>query len=117
MITVFAMIESKCLSLVSSEASIFENARNPFEDRRTFVSAVLCKARIIQTLGPTLLNRAQVIESTFGISGLDALHLACAEKLKADYFITCDVKIIRKYSGSILAVTPTQFDLQAIEEK
>ncbi|MDO8931692.1 MAG: hypothetical protein Q7U97_04800, partial [Rhodocyclaceae bacterium] len=25
-----------------------------------------------------------------GSSGLDALHLACAEKLKCDYFITCD---------------------------
>jgi predicted nucleic acid-binding protein len=117
MITVFAMIEGSRVSLVSSEILLFENSRNPFEDRRVFVSAVLGKARVIQTLGPALLHRAQQIESNCGISGLDALHLACAEKLKADFFITCDDKIIRKYSGSISAVAPTQFALEVMKEK
>jgi predicted nucleic acid-binding protein len=32
----------------------------------------------------------------YGIKPLDALHLASAESGKADYFCTCDDKIIKK---------------------
>lgn len=32
----------------------------------------------------------------YGIMALDAIHLACAESANADYFLTCDDKLIRK---------------------
>ncbi len=38
----------------------------------------------------------------YGIKGIkprDALHLACAFKSKADYFITCDDNIVKKSKG------------------
>jgi hypothetical protein len=38
MIAVFAMIENKAVSLVSSEVLLYENARNPFKERRIFAS-------------------------------------------------------------------------------
>jgi predicted nucleic acid-binding protein len=117
MITILAMIESTALSLVSSEVLLFENNRNPFEERRVFVSSVLAKAKVIQTVSPTLLNRAQQIESSDGISGLDALHLACAEKLKCGYFITCDDRIVRKYTGLVKAINPVQFTVDQLKEK
>lgn len=117
MITILAMIESTALSLVSSEVLLFENARNPFEERRVFVSLVLAKAKVIQTVSPTLLNRAQQIETSDAISGLDALHLACAEKLKCSYFITCDDRIVRRYTGLVKAINPVQFTVDQLKEK
>lgn len=117
MITILAMIESTALSLVSSEVLLFENARNPFEERRVFVSSVLAKAKVIQTVSPTLLNRAQQIETSDAISGLDALHLACAEKLKFSYFITCDDRIVRRYTGLVKAINPVQFTVDQLKEK
>jgi predicted nucleic acid-binding protein len=117
MITILAMIESTALSQVSSEVLLFENARNPFEERRVFVSLVLAKAKVIQTVSPTLLNRAQQIETSDAISGLDALHLACAEKLKCSYFITCDDRIVRRYTGLVKAINPVQFTVDQLKEK
>lgn len=116
MITVLAMIENKSFALVSSEVLLFENSRNPFEEWRVFVSSVLAHAKIVQTINPTLLNRAQQIESANGISGLDALHLACAEKLKCEYFITCDDRIVRKYKGVVKAVNPIQFTIDVLKD-
>ncbi|MEI6209518.1 MAG: PIN domain-containing protein [Desulfuromonadales bacterium] len=101
MITILAMIENKAFSLVSSEVLLYENSRNPFEERRIFVSSVLARAKVVQTINPTLLSRAQRIESSYAIAGLDALHLACSEKLKCEYFISCDDKIVRRYKGTV----------------
>ena len=116
MVTIFAMIEIKSFSLVSSEILRFENSRNPFEERRIFVSSVLAHAKVVQTINPTLLNRAQQLESIYGISGLDALHLACAEKLKCKYFITCDDRILRRYEGLLKVLNPIQFTIEIIKE-
>jgi len=116
MITILAMIENRSFSLVSSEVLIFENSRNPFEEKRIFVSSVLGYAKIVQTLNQSILNHAQHLESANGISGCDALHLACAEKLKCHYFITCDDRIIRKYQGVVKAINPIQFSIEATKE-
>src|SRR3972149_8733722 len=40
-------------------------------------------------------NRAKEIEK-FGIMAIDALHIACAEMAKADFFVTCDDLLVRK---------------------
>ena len=52
-----------------------------------------------------------------GIKGLDALHLACAERLKADYFVTCDDRIIRKYTGTIVVVNPVELTMQVLQQE
>lgn len=54
------------------------------------------------------LARAEEIES-FGIKGMDALHLACAEQLRIDVFITCDDKILKKYKGAMQVKNPVTF--------
>jgi len=110
MLLVFGLIEKKIISLVSSEVLVYENSRNPYAERRIFVASVLQKARVIQTLSDTLTTRALEIEAQ-GIKGLDALHLACAEKLKTRYFVTCDDRILRKYAGSVAAINPVEFTL------
>jgi len=108
MILIFAMIEESFVKLVSSEALIYENTANPYVERRTFITAILKKAVIFQTLNEHLLDRAQQIETTCGIKGVDALHLACAEKLKA-VFLTCDDKIIKRYVGKLQVMNPVDF--------
>ena len=40
-------------------------------------------------------NRARGIEK-FGIIAMDALHIACADMAKADFFVTCDDVLVRK---------------------
>ena len=34
---------------------------------------------------------------TCGLMGMNAMHIACAEKAKADFFVTCDDKLIKKF--------------------
>jgi hypothetical protein len=83
MIMIFAMLEEGLLRLVSSEVLVYENEANPFAERRSFVTAILKKAEEIQKIDERVLGRAQQIEKSSGIKGIDALHLACAEGLKA----------------------------------
>lgn len=56
------------------------------------------------------------LESINGISGLDALHLACAEKLKCEYLITCDDRILRRYEGGLKVINPIQFTIEVMKE-
>lgn len=44
-----------------------------------------------------------------GIKPLDALHLASAEAAAADYFLTCDDRLIKRYKGSLAVLTPLDF--------
>ncbi len=71
---------------------------------------------MIQTLNDSLAKRAQEIE-VMGIKGLDALHLACAERLKADYFVTCDDRMIRKYTGTTAVINPVELTMQVLQQE
>jgi predicted nucleic acid-binding protein len=47
-----------------------------------------------------------------GIKPRDAIHLACALKGKAEYFVTCDDKLIKKaglMNDNIIAMNPVDF--------
>lgn len=114
MLLLFGLIEKRIISIVSSEVLIYENSQNPHTERQAFVTSVLRKARVIQTLNNSLTKRAQEIE-TLGIKGLDALHLACAEKLKAVYFVTCDDRIIQKYTGIVIAINPVKVTMSMLK--
>jgi predicted nucleic acid-binding protein len=116
MLLVFGLIEKKIITIVSSEVLIYENSRNPYTERQIFVTSVLQKARVVQTLNDKLAIRAQEIES-LGIKGLDALHLACAEELKSRYFVTCDDRIIRKYSGKVKVINPVEFTMGVVQQE
>lgn len=116
MIMIFAMLEEGLLRLVSSEVLVYENEANPFAERRSFVTAILKKAEEIQKIDERVLGRAQQIEKSSGIKGIDALHLACAEGLKA-VFLTCDDKILKRYSGKLRVMNPVDFARRYTEER
>jgi predicted nucleic acid-binding protein len=116
MIMIFAMLEEDLLRLVSSEVLVYENEANPFAERRSFVTAILKKAEEIQKIDEQVLGRAQQTEKSSGIKGIDALHLACAERLKA-VFLTCDDKILGRYSGKLRVMNPVDFAWRHAEER
>ena len=116
MLLVLGLIEKQIISIVSSEVLVYENSRNPYAERQIFVTSVLQKARVIQTLNDGLAKRAPEIEAV-GIKGLDALHLACAEQLKADYFVTCDDRIIRKYTGMVAVINPVELIMCMLQQE
>lgn len=116
MLIVFMLIDSGMIELVSSEALLFENNSNPYEERQTFVNLCIQKAKHIQSLNETILTRAQEIEKE-RIKGLDALHLACAEELKVDYFVTCDDKILKRYKGLVKLQNPPDFIINILKEE
>ncbi len=103
------LIENEVIEIISSDALVFETQRNPYSDRQTFVELVLQKAKYFQTITQEVLDKAEQLENLNRIKGLDALHLACAEAIRADFFITCDDKMMKRYSGSLKVKNPIDF--------
>lgn len=91
---IIAYCETGKVSLLSSEALIYEGEQNILPVRKEHTTAVLAKAQSVVPLTDEVKNRAAGILK-FGIMPLDALHLALAESGKADYFCTCDDKLLR----------------------
>ena len=84
-------------ALVSSDALAFEAGRNPHPGRRAHADAVLASAVARQALTPAIEARAALVAA--GLRPLDALHLASAEAAGANYFCTCDDRLLRRARG------------------
>ena len=80
--------------LVSSEALWYEGEQSPLPIRQEHTRSVLTKAKSSIDISEKERDRAASLIS-FGIRPLDALHLALAEAGNADYFCTCDDKLLR----------------------
>ncbi len=72
-----------------------ENSKNPFIDHKDKIYDLLKVATEYVSYSEELEKRAKEIE-IFGMMARDALHIACAETAKADFFVTCDDILIRK---------------------
>lgn len=112
---IFVLIEREMVELVSSDVLRFENSENPYDERKVFVESVLSKSRRSKSVDDKTLKRATEIEK-LGIKGMDALHLACAEDLGTDVFITCDDRILRRYKGTVQVENPVTFSEQYFKE-
>lgn len=110
--------DSDEVELLSSEALLYEGEQSALPIRKEHTRAVLAKAkRIIQVTEKEKLRAANLI--AFGIKPLDALHLALAEAGKADYFCTCDDKLLQnsKRVGDLMVKVANPVDLvQEIEK-
>jgi predicted nucleic acid-binding protein len=82
------------IELLSSEALLYEGEQSPLSIRREHTLAVLSKSGIVINVTEKEKMRAELIMK-FGIKPLDALHLALAETGNADYFCTCDDRLLR----------------------
>jgi predicted nucleic acid-binding protein len=94
-LTILRLVESGDLELLSSEALEFEIARIPDVHRQARAGEMLKLAS--QVLEVT--DEMEALADAFikaGIKPMDALHLASASWTKADYFCTCDDKLLKK---------------------
>ena len=103
-------IRSGTLELVWSYMVDFENAANPFEERRTTISG--WRQYAIRDVEETamILQRANRLAG-IGPKAKDALHMACAIAGECLYFVTTDDDILRRRQAvhDITVIDPTAF--------
>ena len=84
LLLILHMAEKKGVILISSFALKKENNNNPYMDRREMIADILLTAPECIEYDKHIGNRAKELEK-LGIMGMDALHIACAEKANADF--------------------------------
>jgi predicted nucleic acid-binding protein len=93
--SILQRIKNKELKLLWSFMIDYENSLNPYDDVRREIEMVASIAFENILPDETILNAAKEFESR-GIKPRDSMHLACALKGGAEYFLTCDDKLIKK---------------------
>ena len=88
-------IRSGLYRLILSYILDYENNKNSFQERREQI--VKWRAYAIEDIkeNKKIVKVATMINQ-YGIKKLDSLHIACAIKAKADYFLTTDDGLLRK---------------------
>lgn len=110
-LTVLGLVESGQLELLSSDALEFEINRMPDADRQSRTRETLKLAsRTIRLVDDVQAHAQELIR--LGIKPMDSLHLAFASWTRADFFCTCDDKLLNKAkklkSLNTTVVTPLQ---------
>src|SRR4030067_529553 len=96
--SIMQRIKKRELSLIWSFIIDYENSLNPYDDVRQEVEFLSSLASKSILPSDTIVTQAKKFESK-GIKSRDALHIACALEAGADYFLTCDDKLINKASS------------------
>ena len=98
------------LELAWSYMVDFENAANPFEERRTTISGWRQYATTDINESAPILQRANTL-ATRGLKAKDALHIACAIAAECAYFVTTDDDILKRRQAidDITVIDPTAF--------
>jgi hypothetical protein len=91
------------LTLCNSAALEFENQHNPNVQRRQRVTVLLNWIGRTELPPARVFARAAIVVQQ-GFRDMDALHLAFAEHLKADYFVTVDDEILARGQQAALSV-------------
>jgi predicted nucleic acid-binding protein len=94
-LTILELVESGSLELLGSEALLFEIDRTPDADRKASAREVLDLASQTIEVSDEIEAHAESLIKV-GIKPMDAMHLACASWAKADFFCTCDDRLLKK---------------------
>lgn len=109
---IISLCETGQLNLVTSTALDIEIDQTPSETRRELTRKTLLVAKESVKLIAQVKARAKELEA-HGLKSFDATHLACAEIAKADFFCTCDDKLLKKATAimnlATRVVSPVQF--------
>lgn len=109
--SILQKIKNKELKLIWSFMIDYENSLNPYDDVRQEIEMAASLA--FKNIRPdeAILNAAKEFESK-GIKPRDSIHLACALHGEAEYFLTCDDKLIKRASAldiNIKVINPLRF--------
>jgi len=111
-VIILQLVETKSVDLVSSSVLEYENSRNPYPLKQSAINRYLQMAGLRQEVDEAIRQRAEQLEHN-GLKAVDALHVACAEAVSSDYFITCDKRLINRCLGLRLKVlNPVDFVLK-----
>ncbi|MGI0484514.1 PIN domain-containing protein [Pantanalinema rosaneae CENA516] len=100
------------MDLISSSVLEYENSRNPYPLKQAAMNRYLQLAGARQEVNEATCQRAMHLEHN-GLKAMDALHVACAEAIGSNYFITCDKRLINRCIGlGIKATNPVDFILE-----
>ena len=94
-IMLLSMISEGQVDLINSFALEYENGKNPKIENMLKISDCLEYSSDYISFDEGILVRSLEFER-YGLMGMDAMHIACAEKTKADFFVTCDYDLIKK---------------------
>jgi predicted nucleic acid-binding protein len=109
---ILQMIETELFQLVSSSVLEYENSRNPYPIKQEAMNRSLKTAQLRQEVNEPIQQRAEQLEHN-GLKAIDALHVACAEAMGSDWFITCDKRLINRCTGlTMKVVNPVDFVLE-----
>ena len=112
---ILTRFEEGSLSLVASDVLALEVQRSSQPERRAFVEAVLEGATEHVSLDDGIRDRGKELGKR-GFRAFDALHLASAESSGANFFCTCDDRVLKKAAKPkdlrVRVVSP----LQLVEE-
>lgn len=107
------MVKDGKLMLCWSYVLDYENSLNPFQERRIDIQRwkALASECIMETPEVLVLSKTALAK---GIKVFDALHLACAQAMKCDIFLTVDKGILRKSPqiDGIDIVSPINFVIE-----
>ena len=104
-LNILALCASGYVTLLASDALVFETAQNPHPIRKQYAFGVLAMAIQLDLTDSHIEARARAFHAA-GNKPLDALHLASAVAAQAAYLCTCDDRFLRR--AQALDTHPTQ---------
>jgi predicted nucleic acid-binding protein len=111
-VIILQMVEAETVELVSSWVLEYENSRNPSLIKQAAMNRYLQMAELRQEVDEIIRQRAEQLQHN-GVKAIDVLHIACAEAVGSDYFITCDKRLINRCSALTMKVmNPVDFVLE-----
>ena len=114
---ILQLVEAGEAVLINSTVLEFENSRNPSSLRQDWMSRCLEQAVDYQYVDETIRERAEALEK-HGLKAIDSLHVACAEFAGADYFLTCDDRLLKKQKYiTVSSMNPLDFIQKVMGEQ
>ena len=107
-----SQIRDEVYELVWSYVLEYENAKNPYIDKREAIAPWRDIAdENVSEEKEAILQYAENL-TNYGIKTYDALHIACAVYAKCDYYITTDTKLLKTKLKEIKIVNPIDFIME-----
>src|SRR5260370_28269337 len=113
-LTILRLVESGDLELLSSEALVFEVDRMPDAERQARARDMLKLASAMELVDEIEAHADDLVHE--GLRPLDALHVAFASRAKAEYFCTCDDRLLKKSKRLKTLATKVVSPLELIAE-
>jgi predicted nucleic acid-binding protein len=96
------------ISFVWSYVLEFENAKNPFPEKRDTILAFKRYANEVVLPNQEIEEAAKILHGQ-GFKAFDSLHVACASFVGCDYILTVDDRMLNKQCDNIRITDPVIF--------